>query len=144
MFIKLHSKKTNKPFVVNTRNVIYVCIQNDPKNDTLLYSLDGDRGVFSTINESVEKVKSLLMENNPELNIITLHSHKTNRTVIINADYIEFVSTDDKKKNPSTLIECEFISTDIQVIESVDKVYQMLTKKKNDIISVEENTETPK
>lgn len=126
MFIKVHSKKTNKTVVLNAGLVIMACIK---RNTTQIHANDGGEAAYFEINESVEKVKMLLDEAFGETSnkLLQLHEKDSNRTIIINKDFVECVITDNKN---TTLVECRYLKSELSVVESPDKIFEMLTNKK--------------
>ncbi len=126
MFIKVHSKKTNKTVILNAGLVIMACIK---RNTTQIHANDGGEPAYFEINESVEKVKMLLDEAFGETSnkLLQLHEKDSNRTIIINKDFVECVITDNKN---ITLVECKYLKSELSVVESPDKIFEMLTNKK--------------
>lgn len=133
MFIKLHETNTNLPIVLKSSLVIKAFKKNSETNINIV---SNGKMLVVEVNESVEKIIKML--NGSQKNFLLLHDNDNNNPMAVNKEYIEYVCVE----NHETYIQCSYVNYGFGVVESADKLHQMLTKKDSPS-SVKAEGETP-
>lgn len=122
-FIRLHTSENNNVVIVNIDSISIVDSNNkDNRNCSTIYTDAGTNMEEFTVNESVEKIYSLLENKNK---FIRLHTSETNNIIIVNIDYISIIDSNTKDgKNRSTIYtDSRTNMEEFTVNESAERIY---------------------
>lgn len=131
-YIKVHDSSTNSSIVINIE--YFVSANKDKAQGHTLITCRSPKSnspVFVKVNEAPEVIMAKINEIDPSVKILKLHLASANIPVVISRDYIAFIG---KEKKQADCVKIKMSAgDDINVIESADKIYQMLSKADNHI-----------